>query len=76
MHALPAPSIVSYLAGLGSRLDIDGNGIADPLTDGLLITRYLFGFQGPSLTNGAVGPNCARCSAGSIENYLDSLSGL
>ena len=71
-----APSIVSYLSWLGSRLDIDGNRVLDPLTDGMLITRYLFGFEGAALTEGAVGQNCSRCSARSIKTYLDSLSGL
>ena len=28
--------------------DIDGDGQSDPLTDGLLLLRYLFGFTGAS----------------------------
>ena len=35
--------------------DIDGNGVAQPLTDGLLLLRYLFGLRGEALVNGAVG---------------------
>jgi hypothetical protein len=68
-----APSILSYLQWLGSRLDIDDNNDLDPLTDGLLVTRYLFGFRGPILVGGTVADHCKRCSASSIESYLDGL---
>jgi hypothetical protein len=51
-------------------LDIDGNGSTDPLTDGLLALRGLFGFSGATLTTGAIGGGCSRCDAPSIEAYL------
>ena len=35
-------------------LDVDGNGATAPLTDGLLVLRFLFGFTGSTLTAGAV----------------------
>jgi hypothetical protein len=54
-------------------LDIDGNGTADGLTDGLLIIRYLFGIPGDALTAGAVSTDCTRCSAQEIEAYLEKL---
>ena len=54
--------------------DIDGNGAADPLTDGLLALRYLFGFRGVALITGAVGSGCTRCDAPAIEAYLASLT--
>ncbi|MDY6988729.1 MAG: hypothetical protein SWQ30_11815 [Thermodesulfobacteriota bacterium] len=64
-------------AGLGStlsihpfNLDVDGNGVADALTDGILILRYLFGFTGDTLVAGAVGDNCTPCTAAEIETYL------
>ena len=38
----------------GVTIGIDGNGVADPLTDGLLFLRYLFGFRGATLIAGAV----------------------
>ena len=44
--------------------------MTDPLTDGLLVLRYLFGFTGDTLITGAVGANCTRCDAPSIEAYL------
>ena len=44
-----------YLTDAESQLDIDGDGESKPLTDGLLLIRYLFGFSGDSLTSGAIG---------------------
>ena len=54
-------------------LDIDGNGAVAPLTDGLLVLRFLFGFTGTTLTSGAVGGGCTRCNAAAIEPYLQGL---
>ena len=42
------------VAALLMQLDIDLSTQVNALTDGLLILRYLFGFRGPVLTNGAV----------------------
>lgn len=53
-------------------LDVDGNGMADALTDGILIVRYLFGFTGETLISGAVGPNATRFTAAEIEAHLVS----
>jgi len=53
-------------------LDIDGNGEVKPLTDGLLLLRYLFGFKGDSLINNAVANNATRQTATEIEAYLAS----
>lgn len=78
-----ADEIVAYLDGCkdnlkvtspslssDSMLDVDGNGVNDALTDGLLILRWLFGFTGNTLTQGAVGGGCSRCSASQIEPFL------
>jgi hypothetical protein len=54
-------------------LDVDGNGTADALTDGILILRFLFGFGGATLINGAVGGGCTRCVATDIETFLTSI---
>src|SRR6185503_20819902 len=40
-----------------ATLDIDGNGVLAPLTDGLLVLRARFSFTGTTLTNNAIGPN-------------------
>jgi hypothetical protein len=51
--------------------DVDGNGVADPLTDGVLLLRYLFGFRGLTLVSGAVDLlGCKRCNVPMIEGYL------
>ena len=67
------PAVQTYLSGLGLVLDIDGNGSLGPLTDGLLVLRYLFSFTGPTLVNGAIGANCTRCDAPAITTYLQSI---
>jgi hypothetical protein len=54
-------------------LDIDGNGQLTALTDGLLVLRRLFGLTGASLIGNAIGANCTRCDAPSIEAYLSTL---
>jgi hypothetical protein len=59
---------------LNATLDVDGDGSTEPLTDGLLVLRFLFGFTGPTLTSGAVGAGCTRCTPGEIEMYLAGLS--
>jgi len=53
-----------------ANLDVDGNGVVGPLTDGLLILRYDFGFTGPVLIAGVVGMGCTRCTAPEIESYI------
>ena len=68
------PAVTSYLSGLGLTLDIDNNGSLGPLTDGLLVIRFLFSFTGPALTNNAVAGNCVtRCDAATILPYLQTL---
>ena len=57
----------------GTTIDVDGNGTADALTDGLLILRYLFGLRGASLITGAFDPAGSRKTAETIEPYINSL---
>jgi hypothetical protein len=69
-----APIIETYIDGLGSVLDIDGDGQREPLTDGLLVLRWLFGTRGAALTNGAVDlAHCTRCNSTVIAAYLTLL---
>jgi hypothetical protein len=63
-------SIASYLTDADSQLDIDGDGESKPLTDGLLLIRYLFGFSGDSLISGAVGTGAERDTAEEVEAYI------
>ena len=53
------------------NLDIDGDGGADALTDGLLFIRHMFGIRDESLIVGAVAGDCAFCAAAEIELILD-----
>lgn len=63
-------SITNYLRGADSELDIDGDGRSEPLTDGLLLIRYLFGFSGASLISGALGSDAERNTAEAVETYI------
>jgi hypothetical protein len=63
-------AIASYLTDANSELDIDGDGESKPLTDGLLLIRYLFGFSGDSLISGAVGTGATRDTSEEVEAYI------
>ena len=63
-------AIASYLTDADSQLDIDGDGESKPLTDGLLLIRYLFGFSGDSLISGAIGTDATRDTAEEVEAYI------
>ena len=63
-------AIAGYLADAGVELDIDGDGESKPLTDGLLLIRYLFGFSGDSLISGAIGSGAERDTAEEVEAYI------
>jgi hypothetical protein len=68
-----ATAIAAYIDQNRADLDADGNGLTDALTDGLLIIRYLFGFTGTALTDGAVGNGCTHCTADEISGYCATL---
>ncbi len=66
-----------FWTGSAARiLDIDGNGTADALTDGLLIIRYLFGSSGTALTSGAIGAGATRSTPADVQLYLDTIKPL
>ena len=65
--------IKNYLDSIRPLLDVDANGAADALTDGLLIIRYMFGLRGDALVAGAVGPNAMRAMPQDVEAYIKSL---
>ncbi|MEE3278160.1 MAG: hypothetical protein VX211_00050, partial [Pseudomonadota bacterium] len=66
-----AADIEAYLSGYSTNVDIDRDESNGALTDGLLFLRYLFGFRGETLVNGAIGDDAVRSSSGQIESYLD-----
>jgi hypothetical protein len=69
-----ARSLLSYLQTVRDGYDVDGDGELRALTDGLLIIRRLFGFEGSALTAGALGSNATRTDPDEIKDYIDSLS--
>ena len=62
-------SLVTSLA-FAFDLDVDNDSKTTALTDGLLVIRYLFGFEGDSLTTGAVGEGASRPSASDIADHI------
>lgn len=66
-------AVFQYLNELRPLLDIDGNGRADALSDGVLLLRYLFGVRGAPLVANAVGLGATRATAAQIETYIRSL---
>ena len=69
-----ASAKIEFQIGDGKvALDIDGNGVADAQSDGLLALRYMFGLTGQDLTRGAVAANAARSTPAEIIQYLDSI---
>ena len=67
-----ASDIEQYIAADLVELDIDGNGAAEPLTDGVMLMRYLFGFEGEALIEGAVSADATRQSAQDIADYIQA----
>ena len=65
-----AADVTTYLDNASSELDIDGNGKAEALTDGLLLIRHLFGFSGDALTAGAVASDASRTTAAEIVSFI------
>jgi YD repeat-containing protein len=66
-------TLLVHLNDVRPLLDIDGDGIVDAQTDGLLILRYLAGFRGDTLVAGAVAQGAGRFSATDLEAYLASI---
>ena len=52
-------------------LDLDGNGTIDPLTDGVMLVRALFGMTGTAVTNGALGASPARSTWAQIQPVIN-----
>jgi hypothetical protein len=62
---------MAYLGDAESELDIDGDGEATPLTDGVLLIRSLFDFSGDTLIEGAIGDNAERTTAEAVSTYIE-----
>jgi hypothetical protein len=68
---LTAQEIEAKITEAQDIADIDGNGTVDPLSDGLLLLRHLFGFSGESLVKGVVHPDGSRQSVEEITSYMN-----
>ncbi len=66
-----ADDITAYLDGGTTMLDVDGNGSLSALSDGILMLRYLAGFSGEALTQGAIADGATRQQPGQITAFLD-----
>jgi hypothetical protein len=71
--AVVAEGVRGAQRALPMTLDVDGDGTVGSHTDALLILRYVAGFEGQPLIEGAVGPDCKRCTAEQIAAYIASL---
>ena len=55
--------------------DLDGNGAADALTDGLMLLRHTFGLTGSSLTDAAIS-NDSLLSPEEVESKVEGVYGI
>ena len=66
-------AISTYLETNLSQIDIDGDGQTEALTDGLLLLRYLFGFDGDALVQGVIAESATRTTSQEIKAYIASM---
>jgi len=52
-------------------LDVDGDGVVRPLSDGLMVMRYLMGMQGSALTQKAMSPMGSRSTSASVAAWIE-----
>jgi hypothetical protein len=68
--ATPTPTVS---IAPGPIADIDGDDDVEPLTDAMLVLRWLFGFFGDALIEGAVDSGCTYCTAEEVGARVQSL---
>lgn len=51
-------------------IDVDGNGQTSPLSDGVMVIRYLDGVRGDALVAGALGEGATRTAPAEIEAFI------
>jgi hypothetical protein len=51
-------------------MDIDGDGVINATTDGLILLRAMLGFSGTSALANAVAPGSARSTWPQVREYL------
>jgi hypothetical protein len=72
----PVDSLVPQMTQTNCTLDLDGDGVVSPMTDGLLLARALLGFSGTLVTDNAVSDKAERNSWSSIRAHLATRCGL
>ncbi|MEO6596703.1 MAG: hypothetical protein ABIP94_18305 [Planctomycetota bacterium] len=55
----------------GCVLDLDGNTVIDPLTDGLMLIRIMLGMTGNVVTTGVLGANAQRSTYAAIAPFVN-----
>jgi hypothetical protein len=68
---LSSNQIEENLENAMDSLDIDGDQTINPLSDGLILLRYLFGFDDESLIDGVVHPDGSRQTLDEIKDYMN-----
>ena len=66
-------AIATYLETNLGQIDIDADGKTEALTDGLLLLRYLLGFDGDALIQGAIAESATRTTAEEIKGYIATM---
>ncbi len=56
-------------------MDIDGDGLVQATTDGLMLARAMLGMTGTAVTNGAIGAGASRTTWSAIRNFLNTRCG-
>ncbi len=78
--AMASPARIDSLVNamrINGALDIDGNGVIDSQSDGLLILRAMLGMTGTAVTSGALGnPPRTRGDWAAIRGYLNTACGM
>jgi len=66
-----AMAITAYLQEQQARYDIDNNGQVTALSDGLILLRYLRGYEGSDLIAQVIDQqDCRRCDTASVQTYI------
>ena len=72
------PTAATVEARIGRQLgelDIDGDTLANGLTDGLMLMRMMFGYKGDQVTGGAINPVGSRNTWPAVQNHVRRVCG-
>ncbi len=65
-------SVLVYLDENRQHFDIDGNGVADALSDGILLMRYLSQREPVAIAQAIDSQHCSRCEDQAVVTYIYS----